>query len=72
MRSRARPAERETGFIATESVGAETWLQSGSNQFQVPTTWLRDIKPADVWQMYKEVYKDEPNWLKAIEHYFQP
>jgi hypothetical protein len=26
---------------------------------------------AEVWAMYQEVYKDQPNWLKAIEGYFQ-
>lgn len=24
-----------------------------------------------IWAMYKEVYKGKPNWLKAIESYFQ-
>ncbi|MBK9260608.1 MAG: hypothetical protein IPM54_12390 [Polyangiaceae bacterium] len=26
---------------------------------------------AEVWAMYQEVYKDYPNWLKAIEGYFK-
>lgn len=30
------------------------------------------LNPTDVWKMYQKVYKDQPNWLKAIEHYFQP
>jgi len=24
-----------------------------------------------LWQIYEEVYKDSPHWLKAIEHYFR-
>jgi hypothetical protein len=30
----------------------------------------KKLDPADVWQMYQEVYKDQPNWLRAIEGYF--
>lgn len=30
------------------------------------------LEPADVWAMYQKVYKDQPNWLKAIEGYFKP
>jgi uncharacterized protein (UPF0276 family) len=25
-----------------------------------------------LWAIYKRIYAREPNWLKAIEHYFQP
>jgi hypothetical protein len=30
----------------------------------------KNLELPDLWEIYKDVYKDEPHWLEAIKHYF--
>jgi len=30
-----------------------------------------EIKPEGLWEIYQDAYKDNPEWLRAIKHYFE-
>lgn len=51
-------------FITGELAKAQKELLKNIKPRNVP-------EPAELWAMYQQVYKDYPNWLKAIERYFK-
>ena len=54
----------EHAIISQKLAKARNSLQSTLKPNEAPSK-------AQVWAMYQDVYKDRPNWLKAIARYFQ-